>query len=582
MYDRRKANEFLEDYYNLEELWDLCFRYLTNIPRNFFNKNWSPQTTIREILDYCEKNSLQNELLRALKETRENSYNTAYLSEAADKLLSKLKKSFSQAKKEEVQATWQEIRENDFDQFLSPEGKNLIERLLLIVASDENLELSETEANKYIQDNWLSELVGAIICAEDFFRQHGEKYKGFFLSLMIDPISHVKLHDRFIELARDIIQYPLEGSSPEIVLFDKEIDSPLYNTAWKRVSSLLDPLLHTRAEDEQATLCEDEAFWPDKKGWGEIFDATESQIIFGQSGSGRTALANIIRYWEYRNASKFSLYVSVDDISKLSLEILYKEMAKQLWDYICAKPTLLILLHEDQRTLLGSVLAHMLTTIDLCNDIDTVIAKDEWWIKSPIEMNKLNKEHRQVIGKAQLNFLKKAIEDFVGKKNFNEMQWLYAFIFCVESFGFPTIRLLLDFSALPHYHVQNFMSIFLRKNENLYREKLTTTLFMPTPLFEKIKIKNVSSIKLDWDKDELKAMITYRFKALSNGYPHLFFDSVSTYDAFISSIQPITPRRAVQMWRASLEELGVEDGELITINILQRAKIKLEARENDL
>ncbi len=410
-------------------------------------------------------------------------------------------------------------------------------------------------------DETVDETVGAIVCAItktiSLHSEVPEKCRELLGKVQITRIKNAVRRDKFIR-AWSSVQGPLEYRAQKLTPTEDWTEPTLVSN-W----AFPDPLRQELAEHEDTSLYESKAFWPKHPKSASISPARHNQVIYGLDGCGRTALAKYIYYKQPGGFKDFFVYLAVDQHNSDPLFILRNAIARQLLEYIQAKPTLLYHLLEDQRRLLANILAEPLTQLE-------VAAKAQLETDNADPPNDKGFDYRRRVGQSQLELLTQAIHDYPTVPTVRDEQWLSSVQTCCQTLRFSGIRLLLDFQSETSIAARSLLPILLPWQWH----NIITTSFMPKSTYEALYNElgpnpfRVETVELLWDKNQLKELMDHRFKAVaSHDVAKCFSDG--TLDKFLDDLR--TPRQIVQLWQKILQRLDPR-AEQITVDDVHRAR----------
>lgn len=407
-----------------------------------------------------------------------------------------------------------------------------------------------------VKDEWLDELVGALVGAGDLIDANAENYRAWLRDIPINRVTDLTMRNRFIRLWQKTDRIPLQNWPQEFVIkADVMKESRLEQTGLHGLLTT-DPFLHERAEDEETTLFERNGFWFGHPVYNAVANATQLQIVYGPPGCGRTTLAKGLCHNESHGSRYFWVYQPVYP-GLNNIAILRSELAEHFLQYILEKPTLLLPIQENTRRLMAEVLVEAL-------DKQSILARLEQAHDGPW-LDKANAQQRPVwqkVGETQLTLLSQSVEAVPESGGLAKRQWAKSFCNSLQPLGYHGVRLVLDFSL----RVDGTINIFLPTLHEWQYAGLVTTLFIPV---ETLNLPGLINMPLLWSQTELKALIKHRFHRLANvDSPANIFSPTSVYDRFIQAVvtphekehQALpTPYSLIQLWQTILENMGKDD-----------------------
>lgn len=409
-------------------------------------------------------------------------------------------------------------------------------REIILHADRNNLMLSLLEYVKEKNENqyneWFPEIMKNTV-AETMQRQ--EKPEALKANLQQNP-HQIALQDWEppVELRSDMAEKPLlSGIQLEHILKGKN------------------PLTHERTEQELTTLYQDKAFCLKHQCFQDLFQPLEwsaINIIYGQGGCGRTALAYALHAFQ-KNISSNERIFTVFIPSQLDLSSIQRQLADSIVTYIREKPTLLRHLSKAERDFLALLLTKILTTNNVLARIEGARLRGSWW------KNAITPEQQNIwrqVGEEQLESFKQSTERTPTQVKFDLAEWLRDAVFCLQSLGFAGIHLILDpppesISQMPALMRSD---LFGRHDRNLF-----ITLFVPSTkeVDERLIGSLPTPIELRWNENQLKEMVEHRFQYIADTDPLQCFEG-EAYDLFIRSADK-NPRQLIKLWKACLTQL---------------------------
>lgn len=397
---------------------------------------------------------------------------------------------------------------------------------LLVELSLGTIPPPEADTFGTIAASWPAEAAGAFLCA-------GLKDKALYDKIPLEKVTDPVLRNQLIQTQRG--RLPLQDWPPESLLpGDVIAKSPLESTPLAQILSR-DPLLHERAEDELNTLSNEGAFWIEHPRYSQIAVATQNQIVLGARGSGRTALARALCYYEPQFQRHYWAYTNSTTAYHLRTTL-----AEQLLQYVLSKPTLLSFLQEKQRCLLGTVLSQALSPAYVLAKLEQGLSQGGWYNLADANQ----KVTWRTVGETQLEMLAQCVKE----DSLPVADWPLACHECFAMLGFRGLRLVLD---LADGEAEAYAELKVALHD--WRQAgVVATVFIPDKDLATWQ-KDVTGGKiliLDWSQDQLDKLIHHRFNKLANREPHWIF-KMDAYQAFLDNIQ--TPRDMIILWSATLQ-----------------------------
>lgn len=424
-----------------------------------------------------------------------------------------------------------------------------------------------------VKDEWLDELVGALIGAGEVIDTYSEDHRILLPSIPISRVTDLTIRNRFIRLSNKINAIPLQNSSQDLAIRADAIkDSALHKTGLCNILSG-DPLLHDRSEDEETALFEHDGFWVGHPCYSAIANATHLQVVYGASGCGRTALAKGLCYNESRWSRYFWVYQYVHS-GITDIAVLRSELVKQLLQYILDKPTLFLPVQENTRRLLSMILLDAWPKHVILANLEQ--ASNGLWL------DKANMQQRpvwQAVGETQLSLLIQSVETLSEREILPDHQWIKGFCDSIKSLDYHGVRLVLDFAPDTYETMNTFLPMLLEWQH----AGLVTTLFFPD---QDLRLPGLVAIPLHWSQEQLDLLVSHRFLRLARCDPPTnIFTNHAVYNDFIQAVasgcetdsdRMLTPRDLIQLWQVVLENMG--DRDVIDKTILSKSVAILQQR----
>ncbi|MBK6710542.1 MAG: hypothetical protein IPG51_09445 [Chloroflexi bacterium] len=380
---------------------------------------------------------------------------------------------------------------------------------------------------------WTAEAAGAFVCA-------GIKDRTLFDCIPLAKVANPTLRNRLIQTQRG--RLPLQDWPPDIPLpADATARSPLDNTPLCPTLKK-DPLLHSRAKDELSRLFGLGAFWIEHPLYSRIATATQSQIVYGVRGSGRTALARALCYYEPQYQRHYWVYLRLLASQPAVPFDLRRTLVEQLLQYALDKPTLLIKLTDAALKMMGGLLAAALSPTFVQMRIERTINRGTWYERA--EDHQKEKSWRAV-GETQLQLFAECV---IADSQLSEAQWPHAYVECLTALGFRGLRLVLDVSG---NHVEAFaaLNVALVSWEQAGTQM---TIFLPQESLAIWQKHDAGRqvIELAWSAEQLQALLMHRFRKLAQrDLASVFHEEAES--AFVQVVK--TPREMFTLWTTILQ-----------------------------
>lgn len=416
---------------------------------------------------------------------------------------------------------------------------------------------------KYEDSPWCDNLFGALFC-----RFHGgfidKDFTDLLLALPVHKIRDDALREKVVALWKNIpVRY--QDRSPSSLYKDDQGERISDEKRRLRETTIgrglqEEPLLIEKAEDEVATLFDKSGFWPGHSTYVSVMerihaDELKLHMVYGPSGCGCTALAMQIFDNLRIGAKYFPFYLSVSE--DISTDELKRRMVHDLLKYICDKPTLLVYASERRKRLIARVLCQELGVEEVEDALDPteIQTQSEVWC---------------FIAQSQLTLLQQAVKGTDCETPLSETKLLNGIYQCFRTFGFEGLYFVLDFAAGSRTidSIRQMVHCFQSWREY----KIGATLLTHQVSYESLKdeLKAFAPQLLSWSNEDLKAMLSHRFKILADvGDVEQFLD----LEEFCNLCEPKTPRQVVRLWKKA--RLEARDADRIEEKHLTRAQNEL-------
>ncbi len=473
------------------------------------------------ILQYVQK---QEELESARRE-KQSAEDKMLLAEQVETL----RRYLIETNRAGIQRVWTQINQSRSIKSLPPQDYNWLEQLVQFSLEGQQ---PDTQTFDEIAREWPAEAAGAFLCA-------GTNNKTLYDQIPLAKVTNPSLRNRLIETQRD--RLPLQDWPPDISPPpDAVARSPLEKTPLLSILKK-DPLLHSRAEDELSSLFGLGAFWMEHPLYARIAIATQSQVVVGARGSGRTALARALCYYEPQEKHHYWVYLSVLATQPAVVSDLRPALAEHLLQYTLSKPTLLSNLPDAALKLLGRLLAQALSPSFVLAKIERAIHRGGWY--KPAEDHQ--KENWRAVGETQLQLLARGIEAYA---QLSAAQWPRAYVECLTALGFRGLRLALDVAGR---HAETYALL----NELLLWQQAGAqmTIFLPQESLAVWQQQDADRqvLELAWSAEQLQKLLEHRFRKLAQRDLAQVFHHEETEAAFVQAAK--TPRGMYILWTTILQ-----------------------------
>ena len=373
---------------------------------------------------------------------------------------------------------------------------------------------------------------------------------------------------------RDLAIQFIERNKEDLVL-----DNHIPVTLNSKFAKAGNPLSCLQAEDEIYSLVFRSLFWSFHPIFSDVLNSAEPLLVVqGKPGTGRTAFCwGLYTHEGYQGNRQFLVQVSREMWLKLPQVI-----AREIWQYVCFKPTFLDRLSKDECNLLVLRLGQTLAKATMLEDLLQTKADLSWVRKAAVE----DSSEIRKLGLQQLNRLENKLKRLPTTRMVipDEAKWIASIrglLGKLTNGNFRTFRILLDYQSGDTVLHNTLRS---RLGEWLDWE-LQVVAIMSTQAYEIHFDENFRfpMYELKWSKDDLEKMVRHRFvqqlkSQASDGHPapvsrarsllNQFFEHGGSVDMWLDAGQ--TPREIIAVWQGILRLHSREEA-LISEELVQQA-----------
>lgn len=489
----------------------------------------------------------------------------------------------------------QTIFDQELSQFLPSRDVGWL-KLLTGIA---NKGLDETDINSLstpegnlvqLQTEWPNESAGAFVCAmEKTKKKDGvatDDIRKLLGQFPLDRVTSTVLRDQYCRQWHKIQKIRLQDISQINTPQPDKSTTPLQYGEEDRARNLVPKALlpYGRAEWEETTLFgEPRGFFWRHPAYGKIIERPGNQIVYGQPGCGRTALALGLYYGKLGFTDHLRVHIPLSKGSGNGWSTIRRRWADVLLNYVCDRGTLLFSLSEGQRLLLANVLVQALSypyvVAYLPHMLDESLedktsnggaTPNEGKTSDEDEVSKEEKRlfHRQV-KHTQYALLAQAIRETTHLASPpSDSAWYHSTLTCCKALGVSGVQLLLDYpagAAIPEQTIDEL--------GEWQEYGVVSTFFMPTSAFQTVQnsLARDNTHELAWDTNHLDSLLSHLLRQLTGSPLVDKYFADDTRSVFIQSIRPLTPHQMVYLWRKILQGVDV-NAKQITVEDVRRAR----------
>jgi hypothetical protein len=269
----------------------------------------------------------------------------------------------------------------------------------------------------------------------------------------------------------------------------------------------INPFPHRDAHDDRYNLFTlrekpNRAFWGGHPTFNRLFRLEQSALVEGYSGSGRTALAYGLHYYATQR-NFWAFYIT----GQPKLDDIKLRFVEHLFDFFLNHPPYLRRLSVAQRNLAAHFLASIISVEVLLSRID-----EKRKALDPFSQQFDKQQEAEEISN-QLQLLANALtRGSITGQNSSKMAWVSQISSIVNALDFERIMLVLDCDN----HVDWLQEHILPHIIEWQTRGMLTILFIPDGILDHSAIPcDITRMRLDWTKEQLKKMIRWRYKAFA-------------------------------------------------------------------
>ncbi|MCX7841268.1 MAG: ATP-binding protein, partial [Anaerolineae bacterium] len=363
---------------------------------------------------------------------------------------------------------------------------------------------------------------------------------------------------------RDAVQtvIHLTEQSPTWPLYLKKPDLALFalGEPWQERLPV-NPFPNEYAEDDRELLFSREtlAFWEEHPLYQKVTRTDKTEIITGESGTGKTAMA--LALGEYLH-DKDTLACYLPGLPE-ERDIQYA-LAQKMLTFICWHPTLLRRLGQDSRVLLVRVCANALGAPYVLAALDSVSVEDLSYVK---EGQDREREIRSDIVRSQLRLFRDTVASLPTNHYDTFEVWSKALAHCAQALGFKLpIRVVIDASG---EHLAEWINDILSRVSSWKMNGMIAKIFVSSNIENTVRFPINHSgwlvvSKLEWDAALLSQMLDHRFENIMTVQEcRIKRPEIASDELWAQMIvqAKVNPRCFVRLWNRmlSLATIGILD-----------------------
>jgi len=264
------------------------------------------------------------------------------------------------------------------------------------------------------------------------------------------------------------------------------------------------------AEDEVNLLFSQVgAFWSEHPLYRRLVASTKSEIIAGEVGMGKTAMALALGEYLHDPETLACYLPGLPDEREMQ-----RALAKKILDFVCWHPTFLRKLGQDSRVSLARVCADALGDQVVLAKLDTVAVQEMEFIRQA--QNESEIKRRENIIHSQLRLFRETVVSLPVREHLSHRDWYGALAQCARSLGFQLpIRVVIDASGEKSAEWMNesiLPCIPFWKMDGVIVKIFVTSTVTNAIKFPEDHLGWLLFSELEWDASLLTQMLEHRFK----------------------------------------------------------------------
>gem|GEM_PF-2107628 len=359
---------------------------------------------------------------------------------------------------------------------------------------------------KTVPLDWLDAVAGALGFARENGRGNDQEVLSALRQLPTDKLSSElqTLVQSAMNLPEQARHWPPRPTEPNWNLM-------ALNQPWQDRLGV-NPYPCEYAEDEVNLLFSQVgAFWSEHPLYRRLVASTKSEIIAGEVGMGKTAMA--LALGEYlHNAETLACYLpGLPDEREMQ-----RALAKKILDFVCWHPTFLRKLGQDSRVSLAHVCVDVLGDQIVLAKLDTVAVQEMEFIRQA--QNEQDSKRRENIVRSQLRLFRETVVSLPACERISDREWYGTLAQCARSLDFRLpIRVVIDASGKK---CAEWMNEFILPRLPLWRmDEIIVKIFVPTSASNAIQFPEdhlgwLLFSELEWDASLLTQMLEHRFNSI--------------------------------------------------------------------
>jgi cell division protein FtsL len=360
---------------------------------------------------------------------------------------------------------------------------------------------------KTVPPDWLDAAAGALIFARENGRGNDQEVLSALRQLPVNELSDdlQGVVQITIHLPEQERRWPLRPAEPNWNLI-------ALNQPWQDHLGV-NPFPYEYAEDDAIILfCQEVgAFWDEHSLYQRIKATNKSEIIAGEAGTGKTAMA--LALGEYlHNAETLACYLpGLPDEREMQ-----RALAKKILDFVCWHPTFLRKLGQDSRVSLARVCADALGDQIVLAKLDTAAVQQMEFVKQA--QNEQDSKRRENIVRSQLRLFRETVVSLPARERLSHRKCYGALAQCARSLDFRLpIRVVIDASG---EKCAEWMNEFILPRLQLWRmDEIIVKIFVPASASNAIQFPEdhlgwLLFSELEWDASLLTQMLEHRFNSI--------------------------------------------------------------------
>lgn len=454
--------------------------------------------------------------------------------EKADSRLKELRQAIQDEQIDQATEILASIQQQGMDNYVNRAQIAIAQKLIDLAGGKISLDV--------FPEGWLEETASALIYAAQHNLTDRNKWESYLRAFPTDKISDKKREE--LEQVRDKLGAGLPSlprdwitrPSPEFSKFRFPPADPIK----------LNPLAYERTEEDEPYLFRfsNSLFWAEHPLLAKLKSSQGAVLVYGEAGSGKTALARAIGKYGFRGQDVFATYLQ----GAPTQEEMRRALASRLLDFVSHLPSFLALLSEAPRRLLAETLTTALPASLVLAQLETAEATGQSMVQKKAA-DEMQKRIWEAELRTHLRLLSEAVRGTV-PHSLPEPSWSNAFMTCVRALGFDKHAFLV-IDAGSQFNQPWYEETILHQRHRWMEIGLHTLTFSHAKLKRRDTIWNedVAWFEMHWEKEQMQALLHWRWKQVYQNLPLAYLMNEEAESLLLDLAQG-NPRHLVRLWKA--------------------------------